>query len=376
VITVARLRGSRSLDDDPVVPPVPAPLVSVVVPARDEAHNIPRCVTSLLTAQYPALEFIVVDDQSGDGTGNVARAIAACDARVTVVDCPPLPAGWFGKQWACQTGAGQAHGEILAFVDADTRAAPDLIPRAVNAMLAERADLLSVIGRQEMHTLAERLIQPQVFAILAARYGGTETVNRSRRATDRIANGQYLMIRRDTYDALHGHAAVRACVAEDLMLAQTYFAAGRIVVLRMGWTQLSTRMYTSLNTLVSGWRKNVFAAGREAIPFGRVGQLLFPLVLPMPALMQIAPVVTLLVALLWGVPPGMLLWAAIAYSATLAWWMVVYGATRNGVRYALLFPVGAALLAYIVVTAAWQGSRVTWNGRDYVTRRASRDPIV
>ena len=88
-----------------------APLVSIVVPARNEARNIERCVRSILTTTWPNVEVLVVDDHSADGTGAIARQIAAEDARVTVLDAPPLPAGWFGKQWACHTAVQQARGD-------------------------------------------------------------------------------------------------------------------------------------------------------------------------------------------------------------------------------------------------------------------------
>src|SRR5215213_10818496 len=138
LLTLWRARGSRSLDEEPAEAPADAPLVSVVIPARNESRNIAACLTSVLAARYPALEVIVVDDHSDDGTGDAARAVG--DPRLRVLENPPLPAGWMGKQWACATGAAAARGEILLFADADTRHAPDLVPRAVNAMRARRAD--------------------------------------------------------------------------------------------------------------------------------------------------------------------------------------------------------------------------------------------
>ena len=130
LVVAWRMRGSRSLDDEPLDVSADASLVSVIVPARDEARNIERCVRSVLGARYPALEVIVVDDHSADGTGDIARRVAAGDPRLRVVDNPPLPAGWMGKQWACATGAAHARGALLGFADADTTHAPDLLPRA------------------------------------------------------------------------------------------------------------------------------------------------------------------------------------------------------------------------------------------------------
>lgn len=362
-----RLRNSLPLDDAPIPDAAPPPLVSVVVPARNEARNIAGCLDALAASRYPALEVTVVNDHSSDATAAIARSIAERDPRVRVLGTPPLPSGWFGKQWACQTGARTAAGDVLLFVDADARVAPDLIRRSVLTMQREHADLLSVAGRQEMVTVWEKLIQPQVFAVLTQRYGGTETVNRSRRTIDKIANGQFLMIRRETYDALGGHALVRSYVAEDLMLAQKYFASGRRTVIRLALDLLSTRMYTSLGELVRGWGKNVYAGGREAVPGGRAGRLLFPFVLLIPPLAQLVPLAVLALGAVGIVSGPLTLWAATATATQLAWWIVVYRVSGVGARYALLFPAGAALLLYIFVTALARGSRVGWKGREYLS---------
>ena len=369
LVVAWRMRGSRSLDDEPLDVPADAPLVSVIVPARDEAHNIERCVRSVLGARYPALDVIVVDDHSTDGTGDIARRVAAGDPRLRVVDNPPLPAGWMGKQWACATGATHARGTLLLFADADTTHAPDLLPRAVNAMRERDADMLSVIGRQELGSFWERVVQPQVFAVIAGRFGSTERVNRSRHARDKIANGQCILVSRAAYDAVGGHASVRDRVAEDLKLAQGFFASGRRVSLVLGHRQLATRMYTSLGELVAGWRKNMFAGGREAMPLGWLGQLLFPLLLLVPPLMALAPLVALVLGAFGLVPASLTLAAAIATGAAVLWALVVY-ASMGVPRYALTYPLGAAVLLWIVVQAVSRGQRVSWKGRAYLSSAA------
>lgn len=367
LVALARMSRSRTLGDESPEVPALAPRASVVIPARNEARNIADCLRSVLCSTYAPLEVIVVNDHSTDGTGDIARAIAAEDQRVRVIDNTDLPSGWFGKQWACSQGARMATGDILIFVDADTRIAPDLIVRSVNGMLRTSADLYSVVGRQEMHTFWERMIQPQIFNVLATRYGGTETVNGSRHAYDKIANGQYLMIRRGAYDELGGHGLVRTYVAEDLMLAQKFFAAGRKTVLVIGWDQLATRMYTSLGELVAGWRKNVYAGGRHAVPGGRVGQALFSLVLPIPALMQLVPVLVLIASVLGLISPGIALWSGMVTLVLLAWWVFIYRVNGQSKWYALLFPIGAAAMLYILLSAVSRGDSVAWKGRQYTS---------
>ena len=134
IVTVVRARFSRSLDDEPAEPSPDSPLVSLVIPARNEAHNIRRCAESALASRYPRLEVIVVDDHSTDETAAIAGQLAASDSRLRLITPPPLPDGWFGKQWACATGAAAARGELLGFMDADTWQAPDLVTRIVSAM--------------------------------------------------------------------------------------------------------------------------------------------------------------------------------------------------------------------------------------------------
>lgn len=340
----------------------------MIVPARNEARNVGRCVRSILAGTYPALELIVVDDHSADGTSDIARTAGGGDPRLRVLANPPLPNGWFGKQWACATGAGGATGELLLFTDADTWHGPDLAARSVNALHRSHADLLSVAGRQETRSFWERLLQPQVLWTLLARYGGTEAVTHARRAEDVIASGQFMLFTREAYEAIGGHASVRDKVAEDLALAQRLFRAGRRVVLVRGEAELSTHMYASLGELRRGWGKNVYAGGIDAMPGGAIGRLLFPIVLPLAPLASIVPVLALAAALFGLLGAAWLVWSAICVAASLVWWTLIYRGFEQRIAYALLYPMGAAVVLYIMLGAIVRGRRVGWKGREYVAR--------
>jgi chlorobactene glucosyltransferase len=367
IVTAIRVHNSTSLDDESAEPPAVPALVSVVIPARNETRNIERCVRSVLTTTYPNLEVIVVDDHSTDGTGDIARAIAAGDTRVRVIDNPSLPEGWFGKQWACQNGARAANGEIICFADADTTQSADLITRSINAILRRDADLFSVAGRQELGGFWERLIQPQMFGLLTIRYGGTESVTNSRRADDKIANGQCLFVKKETYHQLGGHELVRSHVADDMMMAQRFFAGGKKVVLEKGMDQLSTRMYTSLRELIHGWGKNVFAGGRDSVSMGWVGQMAFPFLLLLAPMIVFVPPLVLVASLLIHLPHPLVLWAVISSGALLVWWIAVYIQAEQSPLYALLSPVGALVVFYIFARAISRGRRVTWKDRNYLS---------
>ncbi|HEX9607140.1 MAG TPA: glycosyltransferase family 2 protein [Gemmatimonadaceae bacterium] len=368
-MTYFRLRHSRSLDDESDVPPENPPLVSVIVPARNEAHNIARCVTSILSTTYPNLELIVVDDSSTDGTAQIAREVALRDPRARIVTSPPLPEGWFGKQWACATGTKIARGSVLQFTDADTVHGADLVTRSMNAMRRNRAQLFSVAGRQELGGFWEKVIQPQIFTILSMRYGGTESVTKATSVSNKIANGQCIFVTHDSYNAIGGHASARTSVAEDMMLAQKFFAARKRVVLMLGLNQLSTRMYASLGEIISGWRKNVFAGGLDSMPFGKVGHTLFPLFLLMPPLLELLPPLALVLAVFGFATSGtLMLWAAISGGVTLLWWIGVYVTIRESPLYALVYPLGALILLYIFFTAVIRGRRVSWKGRTYISQ--------
>ena len=368
VATVAlffwRARGSRHLDSESDRPPLPAPLVTVIIPARDEAHNIERCLRSAMANHYPAIEIIVLDDHSTDGTGDIARRAATGDSRVRIISPPPLPPGWFGKSWACATGAREARGELLLFIDADTTLATDLIVRLVNAQRSRDADMVSVGGRQELGSFWERVVQPQVFTMILARFGSTERVNRSRWATDKIANGQCILVRRSAYERIGGHGAVRDKVAEDLMLAQAFHRTGHRVSLVLGIPQLSTRMYTSLRELIRGWRKNIYAGAVDALPLGRLGRLVVPVLLIIPPAFVLAPPVTLLLGAA-GVLTHLVIPAAAATILLMFMWALIYRAFDITPAYAVIYPLGSLVLLYIVVTAVGRGRQVAWKGREY-----------
>ena len=366
-----RVRFPREI---PEGPPPRTPFVSVVVPARNEAVNIGPCMASLCASTYPDFEVVVADDGSSDGTGALVRSAGAGRARsLLVVEGIDPPEGWLGKPWACAQGAGVAAGDLLLFTDADTVHGPELLSRAVAAMEEDRADLLTVVGRQLMETFWERLIQPQVFFTLAMRFfeiGGTLDPRRWR---DAIANGQFLLFRREAYEALGGHAAVRREVAEDLAMAQIVVRSGHRLSVRMAESALATRMYRSLRELIAGWSKNLVMGGLTTVP-----PFLRPLAPPAMALtaagLWLAPPATLMVAALGTGGTGLLAWSLTATSLSALLWTLFTARMGAPAWYGLLYPLGAAVGIWILARSWARGRSVVWKGRKYVLRDLSEVP--
>lgn len=360
-----RMRTTPSLDDVADAIPERAPRVSIILPARNEAKHIAGCIASLRASTWSNLEIIVVDDHSTDGTGELARQAAGEDPRVRIVDAPDLPPGWFGKQWACQSGAAHATGTLLLFTDADTRHAPDLVTRAVNMRARRKADLFSVAGRQDMHTIWEQAVQPSVFTLILTRYGGADHLERAKDRRDVVANGQCFLITRELYDRLGGHDAVKSYVAEDVMMAQAVLEAGGVVSMALGIHQLRTHMYDGLASLVKGWSKNIFAGGRHAMWGGEFErQYLYPILLLTFPLLIVTPFIGLAVS---AVKPGiaLLTWAIAASIAVLVTFAQANRINDDPLWRAIYAPLGGFVLLGICIKAVVSGNHVEWKGRAY-----------
>jgi chlorobactene glucosyltransferase len=234
-----------------------SPRVSLLVPARDEEATIKACAESLLAQDYPDFEVILLDDGSTDRT---AAILASLDSpRLRVLSGQALPDGWTGKTWACQQLADAATGELLLFTDADTVHRPDTVRQAVNARAATRADLLTAFTRSEAKTLGEQLTVPfvtwSIFSLLPL--GLAYALRRS--GVFSAANGKFLLFRREAYQQVGGHAAVKTDATEDLALCRLVKQHGLHWRLLDASRYVSARMYHGFGEAVDGFTKNLFA---------------------------------------------------------------------------------------------------------------------
>ncbi len=347
------------------VPPSSGLLVTVVVPARNEAANLPTVVGSILASTYEPFELVVVDDRSTDETAAIAANLASADARLRVIHGEPLPEGWYGKPWACLQGFRAARGDLVLFTDADTRHEPELLARAVGALRQTGADLVTVAPHQRCESFWERLVMPQIWLLLGIRYHPGR-VNAARRERDVIANGQFILTTREAYEAAGMHTAVKQEVAEDLALAQAYLRAGRRLHFVFADRLMETRMYRSLGELVEGWSKNMYLGGRRSFAGHPILQALVPVMITAPFGFWLAPPGALLLTGGAGPVGGAALAATLA-SAT--FWMLVSYGMRIPLLYGLLYPLGAAMALMIAGRSIVRGGRkVVWRGRTYGDR--------
>jgi 4,4'-diaponeurosporenoate glycosyltransferase len=312
--------------------PRPSSSASVIIPARNEEHNLPTLLRSLASQPLKLHEIIVVDDGSTDRTAEWARQLGA-----TVIPSQPVPENWRGKTWACHQGAKSATGDLLLFVDADTWFEPGGLAHALSAY---NTGALSI---GPYHAVQKPYEDLSLFFNLNMIFG---TVPKG-------LFGQMLLVDRESYQRIGGHETVRGRILENFWLASQFCAAGISVRSVAGRGVLSFRMYPNgLGELIQGWTKG-FASGAGQTPRGTL-------------LLIVAWMIGLMLAPLGGLVTGdWLRWGA-AYllcAAQVAWFSRRAGAFRWFT--AVLYPIP---LIFFLVVFAWSmlrsGKRVQWKGRE------------
>lgn len=355
----------------PALPPANAPLVSVCIPARNEENNIRRCVEAILEQDYPNLEVIVLDDRSTDATLTLLKDIASRDSRLLPISGSDLPAGWAGKPHALYQTVSVARGEWLCFVDADTFLAPNALSSVFAKALETEADLFTVMTRQILGSFWERTVMPLVMTALSVGFSPRKVNDPQRR--DAVANGQFIFIKRSVYDLVGGHERIKDQIVEDKALSELVKWSGHRLVIADGRDVVSTRMYTSLETMWEGWTKNIYLGLRDHPSLLLLGAFGATLALIAALFLPIWP----LLGLSWYMQGGGWMALLVIVEALLVWgyliWIRAQVAQEMGISrgYAFLTPLGAGVFAAMMLTSAWKvvsGQGVTWRGRKYQPR--------
>lgn len=319
--------------------------LSVVIPARNEEANLPHLLSSLGEQRYRPYEIIVVDDGSTDRTGPVARAFGA-----TLVECPPLPDGWTGKNWAVWNGYMRSTGELIAFLDADVRLAPD----ALGALVAARSrtgGVVSVVPYHYTEKLYERLaLVPNLLGLFA--FTSPFELTNPRKGL----YGSCILTSREDYEKAKGHEGVKSELLDDLSLGARYAEAGVPVTNYTGRGMVSFRMYPG------GIRSQVEGFGKGAVQ--STGKLSKPTVLL---------VAFWLVGLICAEAAPFLLhtaWAPVWAVGYVFYTLQIYSFSRHAGRFGhwlpVLHPISTAFFLYIMLYSSYRVlfvGHVPWKGR-------------
>jgi len=345
------------------------PMISVLVPARNEALRIGPCAASLACQRYPNFEVLVLDDHSEDGTADVLASLGYSgepSAKLRILKGQPLPPGWTGKAWACHQLAAAARGEWLLFTDADTEHADAMLASTMAMARKTEAALLSAWPRLVTESWSEKLVLPilhlafvyyphAIWEWMTASPGRLARISPRFRRAFGAANGQFIFIQKAVYERIGGHAASRGHLVEDLALGRAAAKEGLRLVNCDGSAISSVRMYTRFSEVWEGFTKNIRAAFENALG------LYFLMGVVMSALF-IGPFV-----FVWSAR-GPALWLVLAQIG------VIYAirirlALRFGTSWlgCLLHPFGQLLTTAIGLNS-WRcsaGKGVTWKGRRY-----------
>jgi chlorobactene glucosyltransferase len=352
-----------------------APLVSVLVPARNEEGRVlSACIRSILAQDYGRFEIIAVNDRSTDATGAILNAIAKADERLRVIDGRELPAGWLGKPYALQQALDHSRGEWVLATDADMIFTERALHTAVRLALENSHDAVTLIPRIECLSFWERVFMPtfgwfMVAALPVAR------INDPRRR-EAVGVGGFFLIRRVWLRRVGEYTAVRAEVAEDLRMAEILKGRGASLRIEYAPDLTSTRMQTNLREIWEGFTKNLFAG----VKFNLLQAITASIIITLTA---IAPLVIALICALALLAGAEGVWLRIFIPMLLAWLIQVSifaVVNRHGdipLRYAFTVPLGFLLFVAILINSAIRiatGSGVTWKGRKLYERAGSVRP--
>lgn len=325
--------------------------VCVIIPACNEADTIAASLASVLTQDYPRLRAVVIDDRSTDGTGDAARSIADNDPRLRVQTIDTLPPGWLGKSHALWTATRGLDTDWVLFIDADCTLFPGAIRTAIAEARRRNVAILSLWPRHLAGSFWEHVLIPLCAAVMALWFG------RSNRAGTRgrgaFANGQFILIRRDAYERIGGHRAVRRALIEDVPLAEHAASKGLRCWTAGGRDLVGVRMYKDFAGIADGWSRIFVGALRSRTKLIlSIGWLLVGSLLPFLA----GPYLLYRLLTTPDVDPLLLASAATCLAHLLLIYAVSYRFWKLGRcdrRYLLLYPLSVLVVVALLVRATW-----------------------
>ena len=343
-----------------IASPSDSPLVSIVLPVRNQAKTVVECVRSLAWIEYPRKEIIVVDGGSTDETIDLLKPF---NNQITLVEEDPLPQDWVGKNWACHLGYKKAKGDLLLFTDGDSVHSTDSLARAVTYLRSQKADMVTLAPGTILRSFWEKVLQPPIFLLIMILVGG-KLVNDDHRR-NAIGNGQYMLFTREAYEKIGGHAAVKDKIVEDYNIARLLKKTGLKLRFVTGQDVLGVRMYDSLAEIWRGWRKNFYTVSEKNM-LGkatlRIVLMFTFLVLPFIVLgygLSIVGATPFNPYLLSGAFMSFLLWLGI---------IILDRSISIPPAYALLFPLAILVYIGIGIDSTIRGSLgygFSWKGRVY-----------
>lgn len=344
--------------------------LSVIVPARNEERSLPECLESILRQSEPGFELgqqwelIIVNDDSSDRTRRIAVESAGQSPGIRVLDAPPLDRDrktqFTGKNNACWAGAQAAGGHWFLFTDADTVHEPGDLSRALREAERYHVVLLSYSPCQIVRGFWQRTVMPLVFSELASVYSMKQINDPGNRLA--AANGQFLLMERESYFAVGGHRSVAGDVLEDVALAREVKQSGRPIRFRYAADALSTRMYRSTREMIEGWTKNLAVLFPRPISLAAWRVLDFLLYFGLPALALGIP---------WLVQWQR--WALLLIWVRTLWRFYARAARSNFSPIDVALSIlGIPLFVFLLVRSTMHHrlrGAVEWKGRSYRTAR-------
>ena len=254
---VLNLRSLRRPDINSRIPR-PEPLVSVLIPARNEEENIGTCLKSLRLQDYPNFEVLVLDDNSTDRTAEIVEGIAAKDSRIKLIKGTPLPQGWAGKPFACYQLAEKASGDWLMFIDADTTHATHMVRSTLALALELKTSMLSGFPRQLTESLPEKIAMPVLYFVIMS-WLPIWWVHRFKGSKPSLTIGQFILFSREDYWRMGGHMVVQDKILEDVWLGvETVRHGGRHMAVDLSEV-FYCRMYRNVGRMWEGFVKWIYS---------------------------------------------------------------------------------------------------------------------